>query len=49
MAMSSRKTLVWRTAPAAHGFGMALSALLLIVGGVLVLLPFLSLVLAVMR
>lgn len=49
MAMSSWKTLARRNAPATHEIGKALSTLLLVVGGVLVLLPFLSLVLAVIR
>jgi hypothetical protein len=49
LAMSVRKSGVWRDASVAHAIGQTLSALLLITGAVLVLLPLLSLVLASVR
>jgi hypothetical protein len=49
MDIATRRGLTWRDAPAADGIGRILSALLLIAGGILVLAPLLSLVLAIVR
>jgi hypothetical protein len=49
LAMSRRKSGAWRDAPVADAIGRTLSALLLITGAVLVLLPLLSLVLTSVR